>query len=296
MDELVSVLMSTYNENQCELRNSINSILYQTYGNLEIIIINDNPENDVIDRTVRNIQDSRIVYIKNEKNKGLVGSLNTGLKYAHGSYIARMDADDIAEKKRIETQLKYLKSGNFDLVGCAINYIDETGNNLDKIEKFPVGSSQIKKRNRWKQCVAHPTFLAKKKVYDSLSGYRNVAYCEDYDFICRAIYTGYKIGNTPEVLLNYRVRSNSISKQNMLEQKVRSYFIGKLGGKITKISEKEILSFFSSEQYKKELSLCNSFYAGKEMIKSKTPKSVIIGLKMVCNKYLIYALMRKLYK
>ena len=69
----------------------------------------------------------------------------------------------------------------------------------------------------------HPTWLIKKEVYIKLNGYRNIQYVEDYDFLCRAVLNGYKLGVCDEVLLKYRIRSNSISNfliqsSNFIEQ------------------------------------------------------------------------------
>ena len=293
MLELISVLMSAYNESELELKSSIYSILNQTHDRIELILVNDNPENKIIDRIITEISDERIIYIKNEKNMGLVASLNRGLMYANGDYIARMDADDISEKTRLEKQLECLKEGDYDVIGCAINYIDESGRNLNRVDYFPTDGKKIIRRNKWKQCVAHPTFFLKKSVYDTLNGYRNISYCEDYDFICRCIASGFKIGNSPETLLNYRIRRNSITQKNLYEQKVRSYYIGHLGTEILNLQESEVLTYFSSNDYKKELELCKRYFEGKNELMSG---NIISGIKKICNKYLIYALMRKMYE
>lgn len=106
---LVSILMSTYNETPKELDESINSILHQTYSNFEFLIINDNPNNCELEETLKTYVDSRIRIIRNEKNLGLVKSLNAGLKLCEGQYVARMDADDISRQSRIQDELLYLK-------------------------------------------------------------------------------------------------------------------------------------------------------------------------------------------
>ena len=293
MDELVSVLMSTYNETEEELSYSIKSVLFQSHYKIEFIIVNDNPNNGVIDKVLDEIRDDRIIYLKNDKNIGLVASLNKALKYAKGSYIARMDADDISDKDRIKKQLKYIQKSRYDLIGCAINYIDESGEPIGKKAIFPEDNEQIIKLNKWKTCMAHPTFFARRVVFDTLSGYRNIAFCEDYDFICRCIASGFKLGNTSEVLLKYRIRNNSITQKNIIEQKVRNYYIGHLGSKILTTSEEDIFNYLSSKEYEKEIELCQSYFQGKKEIKSKNPKLLLVGMKKICNKYLLYSIIRK---
>lgn len=291
----VSVVMSAYNENEHILVESINSILSQTFQDLEIIFVNDNPQNALIDKVVKELNDDRIVYLKNEINMGLVNSLNRGLSVAKGKYIARMDADDISDLSRIEKQLKYLEENKLDLVGCAIQYIDEDGNSLNKGEIFPSDIKKIKRRNRWKQCFAHPTFFVKRSVYNELNGYRHIDCCEDYDFICRCIFSGYKVGNLNESLLYYRIRKDGISSSKMYDQKVRSFYIGNLKEKVISTPEKKILEFFESKEYQKELKLCSEYFLGKEMIKSRKPNKILIGIIKMLNKYFVYAVMRKIY-
>ena len=135
-DPLISVLMSTYNETHKELEESITSILHQTYSNLEFIIINDNPNNRELEERLKLYMDSRIKIFSNDKNLGLVNSLNKGINLCSGQYIARMDADDISRLSRIQDELMYLQSNSLDMVGSYIETIDENSETIKKIMKF----------------------------------------------------------------------------------------------------------------------------------------------------------------
>ena len=130
--EKISVIMSVYNEKERELKAAINSILGQTYQNLEFIIILDNPLNKELQIVIEDYaeRDSRIRFFINTQNMGLVRSLNKALKYVTGSFIARMDADDISLKSRLEDQLNYLIKNNADFVFAGIEYIDEDDKKL----------------------------------------------------------------------------------------------------------------------------------------------------------------------
>ena len=135
-DKLISVIMSVYNETNEELESSVNSILSQTYKNLEFIIIDDNPDNARIRNFLKNQTDPRIRVIYNTENKGLVYSLNLALDNTNGSVIARMDADDIAESNRLEKEFLFLKKNDLDLVGSWIKLIDTKDNRVGQME-FP---------------------------------------------------------------------------------------------------------------------------------------------------------------
>jgi len=151
MQPLVSVIMSVYSEKRNELLTSINSILEQTYHNIEFIIVNDNPENNIAKKILEDFQmhNSKIKVINNSKNYGLVYSLNKAISIANGEYIARMDADDKSVKKRIECQMNWITKTKADLLGGYILLMDEAGHDTDIIRKFPLKHKSIKKYLRW---------------------------------------------------------------------------------------------------------------------------------------------------
>lgn len=217
---MISIIMSTYKEEENLLRESIESILNQTYKDFEFIIILDYPENDLHKRIIEKYSkiDNRIRFFVNEKNIGLTGSLNRGLSLAKGEYIARMDADDISLPYRLERQLEYIKKNQYDLIGGITQMIDEDGNSIYSIQKVPTDFNKIKKALRYGQCIAHPTWLGRKEVFDYLNGYRNIPLCEDFDFTLRVVLNGFKISNLNETVLKYRMTKNSISRNNLYDQ------------------------------------------------------------------------------
>ena len=242
---LVSVIMSTYKEEEIFLRQAIESILNQTYKDFEYIIILDNPDNNLHIRIIKEYAnlDKRIKFYVNEKNMGLTASLNKGLGLAKGKYICRMDADDISINKRIENQKKYIEENDYDLIGGISQMIDENGKSIYSIKKVPTNMDKIKKALRYNQIISHPTWFGKKEVFDKLNGYRNMPLCEDYDFTLRAVLNGYKISNIDETVLKYRMTSSSISRSNLYEQYLFARFITK------KYSENKIADIKEAKQY-----------------------------------------------
>lgn len=218
MNQTVSVLMSIYKEPLDWVAAAVASILNQTYDTLRVILISDNPESGELTRYLQEVQakDKRVVVLINERNLGLVESLNRGLEFCTGAYIARMDADDISFPTRIEEELAYLKRRKYDLVGCQYRtFVDATdlGGNY-----APCSHEACAKVLKYKSCVCHPSWLARRQVFEDLNGYRDIDACEDLDFLQRAVLRGYKIGNTPNVLLRYRDNGNSISHTKQFRQ------------------------------------------------------------------------------
>lgn len=236
-----SVIMATYKESIECLKQSIESIINQTYNDFEFIIILDNPDNKEHIAFINDYvcKDERIKFYINDKNMGLTNTLNRGLKLAEGKYVCRMDADDISELYRMEHQKKYLEENDFDLIGGISQMIDEDGNTIYSIKKVPTDFKKIKKCIKYNQVISHPTWFGKKEVFDKLNGYRNMPLCEDYDFTLRAILQGFKISNVNECVLKYRMTKDSISRSNLFEQYLFARYITKQysEGKVSEVEE-----------------------------------------------------------
>lgn len=215
---LVSVIMSCYREKISHFRLALESILNQTYDNLEILLIIDDPGNDSLIAAAEGYAstDSRIILIRNQENLGLTASLNKGIGLSTGQFICRMDSDDISERSRIAEQLTYLSDNDLDLVGCFLSVIDDDSNHLYDVTNIPTKSRSIARALWHNNCVPHPTWFGKASVFDQ--NYRNVPCAEDYDFLLRLVRSGFAIGNVPKVLFSYRLSEGSISRSNLYEQ------------------------------------------------------------------------------
>lgn len=237
----VSVIMATYKEEIEYLRQSIESILKQSYRDFEYIIILDNPDNvqhiNLISQYEKH--DKRIRFYINPYNMGLTDTLNKALSFARGKYICRMDADDVSMPNRMEIQKAYLEKNGYDLIGGISKMIDENGNDIYSIRKVPTDFEKIKKCIKYNQVISHPTWFGKKEVFDQLNGYRKIPLCEDYDFTLRAILKGYRVSNVDCNILNYRMTNNSISRSNLFEQYLYAVYITKqyAHGKIADIDK-----------------------------------------------------------
>lgn len=197
----ISIIMANYN-GMPYLKLAVQSILSQTYKNFEFIIVDD-ASDDSSWGYLKKLGDKRIKLIKNNKNLGLAVSLNKALKIAKGVYIARMDADDISHKRRIDTQLMFMQSNSsVDLCGTWVKIINENNLSTGKIH-HPTEDDQIKKTLRRITPLIHPTWFSKKKVLLNLKGYDpRWDMVEDYELLLRA--RNYKMANVPKELLLWR--------------------------------------------------------------------------------------------
>lgn len=224
---MVTVLMTVYNEKNDILKQSIDSILQQTYKNIKIMIIVDNPDNAEAISLISDYckEDKRLIYLVNDKNYGLPYSLNKGLDLIDTPYIARMDADDIAKPDRILKQLNYMeKNSDIALIGTNIIYFDSD----EKYKRSPLPKTykEIKKLIRFQNVMCHPTFFAKTEVLKKFK-YRNLKYSQDYDLVCRLIENNYKIENLGDYELEYRISKKSNNKmiyQTIVQQTIQYYF------------------------------------------------------------------------
>ena len=239
--------MSTYNENESYIRTSVSSVLKQTLSDLELIIVIDNPENEAAVRTVNGFaaEDSRVRVLCNERNLGLVRTLNKAIAAAGGAVLARMDADDIALPQRLEKQLAFMEREHIDIVGAATQYIDENGS--------PTGSGHIYRTEeqlhrllRFENGLCHPTWMVRREVYEQLNGYRDIDSCEDYDFLLRAIEKGYRLGMVDEVLLYYRYNKNGISQSREFRQFLAFSYLSAHRTSPSAVSEEEIRNYVNN--------------------------------------------------
>ena len=214
---LVTVLMSTYKEPVDYIQAALTSVLEQTYKNLEILLIVDDPQNVEAIQLIESFskKDSRICVNINDHNRGLVYCLNFGISIAKGEYIARMDADDISFPDRIEQEIIFILENNYDLVSSEIVAIDEAGAVLEG-EKYPKfqPSRSLEKQMYFENRVAHPTVLIRKEALSDLKGYRTIKSVEDYDLWLRFLSAGYKLGFMQLPLLYRRISHEGVSRSN----------------------------------------------------------------------------------
>jgi glycosyltransferase involved in cell wall biosynthesis len=213
---LISVLMPVHN-GELHLEESIKSIIHQTYKNFEFIIINDcSTDNTPGILNHYSHKDKRINVLNNDVNKGITKSLNEGICFATGKYIARMDVDDISAKNRFEVQVKFLEN-NPDIAVCGSHVITaKTGYNEKCI---PYTSNDIKATLFFMNALIHPSAMMRSSVIIDENNFYNEKYrvAQDYELWCR-LSEKHKIINLKEDLLEYRWHKSNVSILKRMEQ------------------------------------------------------------------------------
>lgn len=235
--------MCSYNPNLNFLRESIQSVLDQSYKFLEIIFVNDGSTIDGLEDFIKSFNDNRIVFVNNTENKGLTKCLNQGLKYCHGDFIARMDDDDICMPLRIETQVNLM---------CEDDKINVLGTDTEVFGNESRYSHYVLADTREEQQVelffknvglAHPTVMFRTDFLkkNNLSYDERYEKAQDYGLWVDCTYYD-RLYCIDKVLLKYRTHSKQASqssrdKQICAEKKIRINQLCRLGVNPT---EKEV--------------------------------------------------------
>lgn len=212
-EPVISAIMAVYKEDCKWISIAIDSILQQTYKNLQLIVVVDNPAHADAIALLKTYeqQDTRFKFLINEKNIGLPLSLNRGIENADGDYVARMDADDISHPERFAKQIDFLLNhSDVSVVGSAIENIDQNGDTIG-IKQFLTNPTAIRKAIGFRSVACHPTWLMRKSVWQQIGGYRYFPSGEDYDFLYRVVDSGLRISNLAQPLVQYRIHENSMT-------------------------------------------------------------------------------------
>lgn len=306
---LVSVIMSCYNEKIEWIKQSVDSILHQTYENIELIIVCDNPEYNDLKMLLNQYEYSnkKIRVIYNKKNIGLTASLNLALKLCKGEFIARMDADDVSDKSRIRKQIDYIHKMKADFVMSGAYFMDENGKIHSKSSSYSCNENNIIKLLRYGNTSIHPTWLFKKEILNKIVEYTDIEYAEDYDFLCRIVLHGYKIVCMHEPLIAYRRRNSGITKSKRIQQEISAQIIGKCYyNHLTKKSNYDPMYYkqqIKTSDIELDTVYYNNFKKGKEYLKQK---KIIKGSYLIINtlmksrlkrnQLINYIKLRKMYK
>jgi len=213
MKEKISIIMSFYNSEDT-LSYSIESLLNQTYKNIEVLLLDDGSTDKSNDVCKPYLTDNRVKLFKNEKNIGLTKSLNILAKQSSGTFLARQDADDVSELIRFEEQMQKILEKNAE--ACTTRAYSEHPYRL-----IPRYSSYIPKKIllKFKNPFIHGTLLIKKETFFDVGMYdESFYYAQDYKLFVQLYKMKKKITylNKPLYKLNLEnnISTNFLEEQN----------------------------------------------------------------------------------
>lgn len=229
MDINVTVVLTTYKRPWNIVERAINSVLKQTYTNLELIIVDDSPDEfkdrNLIEQNIKNINDNRIQYIQHKYNQGACAARNTGVKNSTGFYIGFLDDDDEWLPEKIELQLKKFDKKDIGLVYCHSNTVVLKNNIVvDQQIRAYRHSGLVYKKLLKRNFIGSTSFpLLKRKVFDKVGYFKeDLKSAQDYDLWLR-ISKEYEINFVDKPLVNYyahdgiRITTNVDNKIQGLE-------------------------------------------------------------------------------
>lgn len=205
-DKLVSIIMPTYN---CAkfIGKTIESVIAQTYENWELIIIDDCSK-DNTEEVVSEYKDNRIKYHRLENNSGAAVARTEAMKKASGRYMAFLDSDDLWKKDKLEKQLEFMNKNNYNFTCTEYEQIDEEGNKLNKVIK-------VKKRADYNRILLDCPVGNSTVMYnvEKLGKFEvpNIRKRNDDALWLQILKKEKYIYGMPDILMEYRIRSNSIS-------------------------------------------------------------------------------------
>jgi len=207
----VTVLMSVYN-GMPYLPEAVESIIRQTFGDWEFVIVNDGSTDETPDY-LNQLSDLRISVI-HLRNAGLGAALNRGLSECHSEFLARMDSDDLAHPTRLEHQLAFLRQRpEVGLVGTQVERMGDSrgaGRSLLPCDHAAV----LENLMNGLPAMYHPTIMVRTELLKQIGGYWELRFGEESDMFLR-IGEVSRLANLDQVLLSYRFDSGSMTGANM---------------------------------------------------------------------------------
>lgn len=253
---MVSIILCSFNRAHT-LKESIDSILEQTYRDFELIVIDDGSTDHTLE-LLNSYQDIRVRVFPLEENQYYCAAANFGIRQAEGEYIAFATSDDIWEKEKLKRQVDYLE-GRRECGACFTytEVVNESGEATN--EKYEMLSGlfnmNFHTQKEWVQrfifegnCVSHPSAVVRKTVLDAVGGY-NLLYCQSADMdLWLRIVRRYPIHVIDKKLVHYRIFKDPQAQISGMDEKKAARFLNEhmiiRRRFIRDLSAEEMISFF----------------------------------------------------
>ena len=209
--DLISVIIPYFKKKNF-IETTIKSVLNQTYKHFEIILIYDDNDFSELEFLKKlNQSDTRIKIILNKKNLGAGESRNKGIEKSAGKYIAFLDADDIWNEKKLELQLNFMKSNNFDITHCSYHIVDKD----NKILGIRIARDFDNLNSLLKSCdIGLSSVMLKKEILNNEYKFPKLKTKEDFVLWLTLLKNDYKIFGLNKILVKWQKSKNSLSSSS----------------------------------------------------------------------------------
>ena len=194
------------------------SLEAQTFSDFEVLAIDDGSKDETPSILAEWARRDPRVRVERQPGRGIVAALERARSIARGTYLARMDGDDIAEPTRLEAQLNLMRDRpEIAACGCRVRYfprqaVRDGARRYERWLNASIDPDEIA-RDMFVECpIAHPTLFVRAEAVDAVGGYRDVAWPEDYDLILRLWAAEGRFAKVPDALLHWREGAGRLSR------------------------------------------------------------------------------------
>lgn len=294
MITLVSVIIPTYKRPDMIAR-AVNSVLNQTYPNIEIIVVDDNdpsfPERKATEEIMKQYEDNpKVAYIQHECNKNGSAARNTGWRLAKGEYITYLDDDDEISPRKIQAQVECLEALDDSWGACYTAYhtLMQDGA-IQKSCTNHSGDVYLRALMRTFYVGSGSNVLLRKKVVDEIGGYdeefkRN----QDIEFMARA-FEKCKVAYVPEDLLTIHWEVRTVKRSFEFIESISEFYIDKMESRLQKLSQNDrhrVLAVIALDRAKVALYYKEYKYIFKLLHKYNVSlREVILYISYLCHRF-----------
>ena len=251
---LVSVVVPCYNHEKY-VKETIESIINQTYKNIELIVIDDGSKDNSVS-VIQELADKYGFTFIHRPNKGLSATLNEGIRLSKGKYFSAIASDDILMLEKIEKQVEFMESNpEYGMCYGKIVYFEDS---IENTYEYPNSNKQgwvFDDLLNYGCFIPAPSYFMRKEVFESVGGFDKNLWIEDWDMWLR-ISQKYQVGYIDEYLAYYRKHDTNISSQSLKMYQAEKQILEKYKDyeNFDKVIKNKKIVWFSllSRKYKKE--------------------------------------------
>jgi glycosyltransferase involved in cell wall biosynthesis len=216
-----------------DLAEALTSMLGQTFGDFELIAVDDHSTDETPTHLRRAAEEDRRIRLITSPQQGFVPAVSAGVAASRGDWVARMDADDRSHPERLARQMAHLQAHtDIDVLGTSVQVIDAAGSPANTI-RYPLEHALIVLSLRAATAFAHGTVMIRRSALTAAGGYRSERFpVEDYDLWCRLVIAGARLANLDEPLYDYRLSVGGVSRTATQRQQAMAAEVGTEYGRL----------------------------------------------------------------